>query len=138
MDKADYAQMFDLKPQECNLRILICTKKEPQLKLSHVEFVDPKTLPHLSYADHSFDLVLCPNVLFNVNNIEAEKFHQEVLTELARVGNEVRVLPLVDETGRPAQYLGSVLQALQEQGLDVELRQIQIKVGAGINAMLRI
>lgn len=139
MDRTDYAQMFDLKPEECKLRILICATKSLQPKLSHVEFVDPKSLaPQLPFADQSFDLVLCPNILFMNDTHEAPTFHQEVLTELSRIGTEVRVLPLVDLAGKPAQYLGSVIQMLQERGLGVELRQIQINIGEEINAMLRL
>ena len=138
MEIKDYTQMFDLKPEECKLRILICATKIPQPKLLHVEYADPKSLAQLPFADQSFDLVLCPNVLFIDSKSDALAFHQEVLAELSRVGTEVRILPLVDPKGRPAQYLGSVIQSLQEQGLGVELRQIQINIGEGINAMLRL
>jgi len=136
MDKTDYAKMFDLKPQEWPLRILICASKERQVKLPHVAFVDPKTLLHLSFADQSFDLVLCPNILFIVDDLGAEGFHQKALKELIRVGSEVRVLPMVGETGEPVRYLGRVIQSLQEQKLGVELRQMSIGE-RNKNAMLR-
>jgi hypothetical protein len=138
MDRIDYVKMFDLKPHEYNRRILICAAKELQPELPDVEFIDPKTFLHLPFTHQSFDLVLCPNVLFIDQHNDAQSFYQEVLTELARVGAEVRVLPLVNQAGKPAQYLGSIIQSLQERGLGVELRQIQIKIGAEINAMLRV
>ena len=138
MDEMDYAKIFDLKPEERELHILICAKPESQANLPHAEFVDQGDLRHLSYAEQSFDLVLCPNVLFVQNHIHSEDYHQQVLKELARVGGEVRVYPLVDKEGKPSQYLGLVIQGLQEGGFGVELRQIQTGDKSQANAMLRL
>ena len=139
MESVDFAQMFGLKPEECKFHILICAPITPQPNLPHVEFRDPNALRHLPFSDQSFDLVLCPNILFmDAANHDVLAFHQEVLAELSRVGAEVRVLPLVNSVGKPAQYLGSVVQSLQEQGLGVELRQIQLNTGEEANAMLRL
>lgn len=138
-DKTDYIQMFDLKPEEWLLKILICAAVEATDQLPKAEFVDPTLLPTLPYSDQIFNLALCPNVLFSDKNPHTEAFHVATLLELARVGSEVRIFPLVDKAGAPAKYLGSVIKALQEKGLGVELRQVDASPKTEHpNAMLRL
>ncbi len=136
MSNDAYNEMFDLKPEERILKILICTKNKFETHLPQVEFADPKQLPHLSYHDHSFDLVLCSDVLFVNQDTELEEAARKTLMELARVGSEVRVFPVVDDTGQPSRYLGSLVQSLQLKGMGVELRHIEMDA-TGSNAMLR-
>lgn len=137
MDKMDYIQMFDLKPEELSLQILICSTKDFPTQLQHATFIKPEKLPILPFSDQSFDLVLCLKVLF-INDNDTESFHQAVLMELARVGGEVRVSPVMSSAGVPSKYLGPVIQALQEKGLGVELRHVDTTVDKGSSAMLRL
>lgn len=136
-DAMDYVQMFDLKPAEQILHILVCADSQSKIALPKVECVMPHVLPHLPFSDQSFDLVLCPNVLFTDNELQTEHFAHEALLELSRVASEVRVLPLVDKQGMPSKYFGSVLQRLQERGIGMELRHVQAKTGEA-SAMLRL
>lgn len=138
-DKMDYIQMFDLTSEERLLKILICATVETTKQLPKVEFVDPAFLPTIPYLNQSFNLALCPNILFSDKHSHTKAFHVAALLELARVGSEVRVFPLVDKVGVPAKYLGSVIQILQEKGLGVELRQVDTSTQARHpNAMLRL
>src|SRR5215213_5852342 len=57
-------------------------------------------LPHLPFAARSFDLVLSSHLLFTYADRLDLGFHAAALRELARVGREVRVFPLVDQAGR--------------------------------------
>ncbi len=139
MDKISYAEIFDLNPEERNLHILVCALKDKEVDIPRLEYVDPSVLPHLPFSDHSFDLVLCPNVLFNNKTGQSDAYIRAVLEELARVGGEVRVLPLVDAAGKPSEHLGAVIMSLQERGMGVELRQVRTKELNRIpNAMLRV
>lgn len=136
MGSRDYQKMFDLKPAECGLKILICTKNKEESQLLRVRFVDPILLPHLPFEDQSFDLVLCPSVLLVHEMGSLEEADKKALLELARVGGEVRVFPLVDKAGQPTYYLGSLMHALQQEGMGIELRHV-IADPHGSNAMLR-
>lgn len=139
----DYVQIFDLKPNELALKILVCSKENTQKESSQselpsVEFVEPQHLQDCPYPDQHFDLVLCSNILFTNSNNADEAFHLAVLMELMRVGSEVRVYPLVNQKGEPAKYLGSVIQSLQEKGIGAELRQVPGLGKDSLNAMLRL
>ncbi|MDD2830429.1 MAG: hypothetical protein PHW18_12715 [Sulfuricurvum sp.] len=53
-------------------------------------------LPKLQYADDSFDLVLSSHLLFVYDDRLDLAFHEASITEMLRIGNEVRIFPLVD------------------------------------------
>ena len=145
MSKMDYAKIFNLKPEESTLHILVCvsSKGKNAEDLSHTdlpraEFINAALLPNLPFRDQNFDLVLCHHALFKENDLHAEEFDKKALIELARVGSEVRILPVVGLNGSPSQYLGPLIQNLQEQGIGIELRQVQINQEEKAQAMLRL
>ncbi len=53
-------------------------------------------LPKLPYADNSFDLVLSSHLLFVYDDRLDLAFHEASITEMLRIGKEVRIFPLVD------------------------------------------
>ncbi|MDD2837968.1 hypothetical protein [Sulfuricurvum sp.] len=53
-------------------------------------------LPKLPYRDDSFDLVLSSHLLFVYDDRLNEAFHEASITEMLRIGKEVRIFPLVD------------------------------------------
>lgn len=53
-------------------------------------------LPKLPYRDDSFDLVLSSHLLFVYDDRLNEAFHETSITEMLRIGKEVRIFPLVD------------------------------------------
>lgn len=53
-------------------------------------------LPKLPYADNSFDLVLSSHLLFVYDDRLDLAFHEASITEMLRIGREVRIFPLVD------------------------------------------
>lgn len=53
-------------------------------------------LPKLPYPDDSFDLILSSHLLFVYDDRLDEAFHEASITEMLRVGREVRIFPLVD------------------------------------------
>ncbi|MGA4837658.1 methyltransferase domain-containing protein [Streptomyces sp. G45] len=56
-------------------------------------------LPHLPFADRSFDLVLSSHLLFSYGARLSEEFHSSALIELVRVARrEVRLFPVVLHT----------------------------------------
>ncbi|WP_166880104.1 methyltransferase domain-containing protein [Salinibacterium sp. ZJ450] len=82
-------------------------------------------LPDLPFADASFDVALCSHLLFTYADRLDTDFHVSALLEMARVAREVRVYPLVDYTGAPAEdLLRQVLAQLPECGLAAEVQPV--------------
>jgi len=59
-----------------------------------------ETLPKLSYADDSFDLLLSSHLLFVYYDRLDLDFHVASIAEMLRVAREVRLFPLVDFKNR--------------------------------------
>jgi len=159
MDIKDYLEQFDVTDKESQLSILICDP-EPVPVAANMIWVDPKQLlkpsqfsqssqssePSSSsqssqhahhFKDQTFNLTLCGHFLF-LNGHLSEKDHLDTLLELIRISSEVRVAPLLDLHGQPSKHLGPILQALQEQGYGVELREIKSNQKPHKEALLRL
>ncbi|CAM3513598.1 class I SAM-dependent methyltransferase [Marinicrinis lubricantis] len=73
-------------------------------------------LPHLSFPDEAFDVVLCSHFLFLYADQFSEQFHAEALRELVRVcRGQVRIYPLVSLQWESSSYLDALLARLEEQ-----------------------
>lgn len=94
-------------------------------------------LPHLPFKDHEFNLALCSDFLFH-SKTSVEHDPEELIHELCRVAEEVRVFPLMDELGKMPKSLGNILISLQQKNYGVEIREVPYKLQKGGNAMLRI
>jgi len=98
----------------------------------------PESLPMLEFANCEFNLVLCRHFLFVHNENFSLDFHIESIKEMCRVAGEVRIFPLLNAEGHVSEKLPIVMQHLQEQGYDVEIRKVHYEVQKGANAMLRV
>lgn len=134
MEEKEFLNNFNVSEDESKLKILSCSKQP--LTKSHLIWVDKNKLPHLDFKDQSFNLALCEDLLFTEPK-QNDQFYLDSLLELARVAGEVRVYPLLDKQGLPSIHLGPVLQALQEKGIGVELKEIKTSK-EGKAALLRI
>lgn len=97
-------------------------------------------LPRLPFPDDAFDLVLSSHLLFTYADRLDEDFHLAALLEMARVcRGQVRVYPLVDQSGQP---LPELLQAVQEtcaaEGLTVTVRSTDFEFQRGARSMLQL
>jgi hypothetical protein len=96
-------------------------------------------LPHLPFRDGAFDLVLSSHLLFTYADRLSPAFHVAAVRELARVGREVRVYPLVDQAGRVLPDLvREVLDGRAAAGLHGELVDVGYEFQRGARSMLRI
>lgn len=95
------------------------------------------SLPKLPYDDHAFHLILCKDLLFH-SNASSNIKREEIISELCRVGEEVRVFPLLNEKGVMTEELGPILMILQQNNFGVEVREVPYQIRKGENAMLRI
>ncbi|WP_448626957.1 hypothetical protein [Geodermatophilus sp. URMC 64] len=96
-------------------------------------------LPHLPFRDGAFDLALSSHLLFTYADRLDAAFHLAALRELARVGHEVRVYPLVDQAGRPLPDLLSTLaDGLAAAGLRADVVEVDHEFQRGARSMLRL
>lgn len=95
-------------------------------------------LPELPFEEDAFDLVLCSHFLFTYGDRLDLAFHLASAREMARVGREVRIFPLLDLDGAPSPHVAPLRAALRAEGLASELRQVAYEFQKGGDRMLRI
>jgi hypothetical protein len=96
-------------------------------------------LPHLPFADGAVDLVLSSHLLFTYADRLDAAFHVAALREMARVGTEVRVYPLVDQAGRALpDLLAAVVAELDEAGVQAAVQGVPYEFQRGARSMLRL
>jgi hypothetical protein len=95
-------------------------------------------LPDLPFPNGHFQLALCSHFLFLYSSQYSAQFHIEAIQEMARVGGEVRIFPLVEMGSRPSRHLPEVLDALARTGWQTELVRVDHEVQKGGNQMLRV
>lgn len=98
----------------------------------------PGALPDLPFGDGEFDLALISHLLFLYGDELDSGFHIRALREALRVAREVRVFPLVNLDGRPSSHLPDVMQALADDGFDVETVRVDFEFQVGATRMLRV
>lgn len=89
---------------------------------------------HLPFEDDYFDLALSSDMLFCDTDFNA----QAIVDELCRVAKEVRIFPLLNQTGQVATELGPLMLTLQQDNLGVEVKEVPYLLRKKNNAMLRI
>ena len=105
---------------------------------AHGERYLPGALPSLPFEDQSFDLVTCSHLLFLYGDILDTSFHIEAVKELARVGREVRIFPLLNLDGRPSSHLFAVKSALRDSGFFAREVSVPFEFQRGATRMLKI
>lgn len=94
-------------------------------------------LPQLPFADQSFDLAICSYCLFSYSHQFDLDFHYDAITEMCRVGKEVRVFPLLEVDGKPSRHLQGVLLKLQQNhSLMAEIIKVDYEFQKGGSQML--
>lgn len=98
----------------------------------------PAALPTLPFADERFDLVLSSHLLFSYGDRLDRDFHVASLRELARVGREVRVFPLVPMGMTESPELAPVRSALAAAGLRTTVHPVDYEFQRGCDAMMSV
>ncbi len=93
-------------------------------------------LPSFPYKTLQFQLALCTDYVFH-HALSREKVHT-ILKELARVAEEVRIFPLLDNNGKMPAELGPLMLYFQQKNYGIEVREVPYHTLKGGNAMLRI
>jgi hypothetical protein len=96
------------------------------------------TLPKLNLLDNSYDLVLCSHFLFLYSEHYDFDFHLASIQEMLRVGQEVRIFPLVTLMLNRSPYLDAIVQSLREMNYSVTIQATTYELQKGGNELLRI
>lgn len=92
----------------------------------------------LPYPDFKFDFVLVANNFFADLDYQTVEYHIAKIKDLARVGKDVRIFPLVDSEGEPSSLLGPIIMGLYQDNFAVEVKDVSYYLQHRGNAMLRV
>ena len=99
-----------------------------------------ETLPKLSYADDSFDLLLSSHLLFVYDDRLDLAFHIASIAEMLRVAQEVRLFPLVDfknSRKEEAQNFSPMVAEITQR-FDAEIVPVGFEFQPGAGFMMRL
>lgn len=95
-------------------------------------------LPQLDLADDAGDLILCSHLLFLYSDLLDLAFHLASIDELLRIGNEVRIFPIVTLEGERSCHLTHILKHVRACGHGCSIERVSYELQRGGNEMLRI
>jgi len=95
-------------------------------------------LPSLPFKNRVFDLALSSHFLFLYSEHLSAEFHVLAVREMLRVAREVRIFPIVTLNGKPSSHMHCVIDALKNQRVNVEIREVNYEFQRGANQMLLI
>ncbi len=95
-------------------------------------------LPHLDFADQSYDLALCSHFLFLYSAQCDCDFHVAAIQEMLRVSPEVRIFPLLTLMQETSPYLDFVIDKFSNLGYSPTIVQVPYELQPGANQMLVI
>jgi len=128
-DITKYKAMFDLTDEDLHTRIFEYSGETNPLSKSDYQ---------LPFADFNFDFALSSHDLFTQFEKTQSEACIQIIRELARVANEVRIFPVVDALGQVTPLLGPVLLGLQQANYGVEVREVPYTLYPKGNVMLRV
>ncbi|QIW10778.1 SAM-dependent methyltransferase [Francisella sp. LA112445] len=98
------------------------------------------TLPDLSsFADKSFDIVLCSHFLFLYSEQLDLDFHIKSILEMCRLAkSEVKIFPILDLESNRSKHLDKVLEVLDKNNYKYSIEKSSYEFQRNANQMLRI
>lgn len=75
------------------------------------------SLPEVPFKDKTFDLVLSSHFLLLYSNKLDLEFHLAAITEMLRVGNEIRIFPVVDLDAFTSPHLNAIMEKFPNSSL---------------------
>jgi len=93
-------------------------------------------LPGLPFRDKEFSLVLSSHLLFLYGERLDFDMHMRYLRELARVGKEVRVFPVIGLDGEPYKLLDEMIRGLKTFGIRARTAPVFFEFMKGAKLML--
>ncbi|MCJ8014279.1 class I SAM-dependent methyltransferase [Paenibacillus sp. KQZ6P-2] len=103
----------------------------------HPERYIPVTLPVLPFEDGQFDMTLSAHFLFTYADRLDADFHLRTLRELFRVTrHEVRIFPLVDQSGRQPEHVDILICYARIQGWEPDIQAVPYHFQRNANHVL--
>lgn len=97
-----------------------------------------EALPEVPFADHEFDLAICPHFVFGAGMNYSFDFQLNSILEMCRVAKEVRVFPLLDSDGEEPEQLSLLLQSLADKGFSTRVETVKYRLEAKGDTMLKV
>lgn len=98
----------------------------------------PGTAIQLPEADFKYDIALISHHLLSKFDEESINYDINVIKELVRVADEVRIFPLLDNNADISEAVGPVMLALQQDDIAVEIKEVPYNLQDKANAMMRV
>ncbi|MEY2858253.1 MAG: hypothetical protein RLZZ74_2565 [Cyanobacteriota bacterium] len=95
-------------------------------------------LPHLGFADQSYDLALCSHFLFLYSEQCDRDFHLAAIAEMLRISREVRIFPLLTLMQETSPYLDFVIDKFANLGYLTSIAPVPYEFQPSANKMLVI
>jgi hypothetical protein len=95
-------------------------------------------LPRLPFKDRSFTLVLCSHFLFLYADRLGFEFHLECIREFLRVGDELRVYPVLGLDAVRYRRLDELMHLIEKMGFTARVQRVPFEFMKGGDSMLRI
>jgi len=93
-------------------------------------------LPHLDFADQSYDLALCSHFLFLYSEQCNCDFHVAAIAEMLRISCEVRIFPLLTLMQETSPYLDFVMDKFKNLGYLTAIAPVPYEFQPRANKML--
>jgi len=94
-------------------------------------------LTKLPFNDNAFSLVLCSHLLFIYDHRLSYEFHLNSINEMIRVGDEVRIYPLVKHKAMKSEFVKQIEHDLMEEA-DIKIEKVNYEFRLGGNEMMRL
>jgi SAM-dependent methyltransferase len=98
----------------------------------------PASLPSLPFINKSFDLILMAHLLFFYSENFSEEFHISSIKEMIRLGNEIRIFPIVDLNSQKSPYFDAVISYLRKNRIRHSIERVNYHFQKTGDEMLRI
>lgn len=95
-------------------------------------------LPHLDFADQSYDLALCSHFLFLYSEQCDRDFHLTAIAEMLRISREVRIFPLLTLMQETSPYVDFVREKFDNLGYLTSIAPVPYELQPDANQMLVI
>lgn len=105
-------------------------------KFRNIKYIK-SNLNSLPFHDNSFSLTLCSHLLFIYDHRLNYSFHVDVIKEMIRVSNEIRIYPLVKHEKNKSEFVIQVIDDLKKFA-DFEIVEVDYEFRKGGNEMLKI
>lgn len=99
----------------------------------------PKEMPHTSFENDQFDIIISSHLLFLYDHIFDYEFHKKTIMEMLRIcSKEIRIFPLVNLYGNKSPFLSRIWDDDSFLDYKKSIEKVEYEFIRGGNEFLRI